>query len=114
MLRDFRRDRWQYQQARVEVWSEKGTVRGTLAPVLYEYGVTLRVFHGYSSATSVREIAMEHQSVEKPPIAIYVGDYDLVQNFLSDSSTRRMDAQRDNGGRRTTRDSPRAGTLHDW
>ena len=76
MLRDFRRDRWQYQQARVEVWSEKGTVRGTLAPVLYEYGVTLRVFHGYSSATSVREIAMEHQSVEKPPIAIYVGDYD--------------------------------------
>ena len=31
--RTFRRDRWMYQPVRVEVWSEKGTVRGTLALV---------------------------------------------------------------------------------
>jgi hypothetical protein len=38
---------------RVEVWSEKGTVRGVLDPVLKEYGVGFRVMHGFGSATSV-------------------------------------------------------------
>lgn len=38
----YRRDYWQDQPQRLEVHSEKGTVRGTLAPVLDEYGVTLR------------------------------------------------------------------------
>ena len=48
----FRRDYWQYQNVHVEVWSEKGTVRGTVAPVLQDYGITFRVFHGYGSACS--------------------------------------------------------------
>jgi hypothetical protein len=39
-VRGYRRDYWQDQDCRVEVWSEKGTVRGTLGPVLDEYGVT--------------------------------------------------------------------------
>jgi hypothetical protein len=33
-VRNYRRDYWQDQGYRVEVWSEKGTVRGTLGPVL--------------------------------------------------------------------------------
>ena len=33
-MRQYRRNHWQDQPAWVEVWSEKGTVRGTLAPVL--------------------------------------------------------------------------------
>src|SRR4051794_18217995 len=37
--RSYRRDRWTLQPDRVEVWSEKGTIRGTLAPVLDEFGV---------------------------------------------------------------------------
>jgi hypothetical protein len=48
--RSYRRDRWAQQPRRLEVWSEKGTVRGMLAPVLDKYGVTFRVMHGYSSA----------------------------------------------------------------
>ena len=48
--RSYRRDRWSDQSRRVEVWSEKGTVRGTLAPVLQTYGVSFRVMHGYGSA----------------------------------------------------------------
>ncbi|WP_247460353.1 MULTISPECIES: hypothetical protein [unclassified Bradyrhizobium] len=41
--RDYRRDFWQQQPERVEVWSEKGTVRGVLQPVLDAYGVGFRV-----------------------------------------------------------------------
>lgn len=51
----YRRNRWAQQSKQIEVWSEKGTVRGTLAPVLDKYGVTFRVLHGYSSATTVNE-----------------------------------------------------------
>jgi hypothetical protein len=32
VLRAYRKDFWQYQPDRIEVWSEKGTVRGVLAP----------------------------------------------------------------------------------
>ena len=35
--RSYRRDFWDQQPVRVEVWSEKGTVRGVLAPVLDDY-----------------------------------------------------------------------------
>lgn len=75
-VRGYRRDNWQDQQVRVEVWAEKGTVRGTLAPVLDELGVTLRVMHGFSSATVVNNIADESVNSDVPLIALYVGDYD--------------------------------------
>lgn len=75
-VRGYRRDNWQDQPYRVEVWSEKGTVRGTLAPVLDELGVTLRVMHGYTSATVVNDIADESTSCDKPLIAFYCGDFD--------------------------------------
>lgn len=64
------------QPRRVEVWSEKGTVRGTLAPVLDEYGVTFRVMHGYGSATTVYGAAQESLSNDKPMCVLYVGDWD--------------------------------------
>jgi hypothetical protein len=74
--RAYRRDRWSDQPYRVEVWSEKGTVRGTLAPVLHEYGVTLRVMHGYGSATTVHEVADASLNSDKPWSVLYVGDWD--------------------------------------
>ena len=45
--RSYRRDFWDQQPVRVEVWSEKGTVRGVLAPVLDQYAVGFRVMHGF-------------------------------------------------------------------
>lgn len=75
-VRGYRRDYWQDQPNRVEVWSEKGTVRGTLKPVLDEFGVTLRVMHGFASATAVNDIADLSNACDKPLTALYVGDYD--------------------------------------
>jgi hypothetical protein len=83
-VRGYRRDYWQDQEHRVEVWSEKGTVRGTLGPVLDEYGVTFRVMHGYASATVVNDVAeMSIQSI-KPLIVLYVGDWDPSGKHMSD------------------------------
>jgi hypothetical protein len=72
----YRKDRWARQPEQVEVWSEKGTVRGTLAPVLEQYGVTFRVMHGYASATAVNHVADEAADDDRPFTALYVGDWD--------------------------------------
>lgn len=72
----YRKDYWQLQPNRVEVWSEKGTVRGTLKPVLEKYGVTFRVMHGYGSATALHDIAEETANNGKPLTVLYVGDWD--------------------------------------
>jgi hypothetical protein len=74
VINSYRRDYWSQQPAPVETWSEKGTVRGTLAPVFDEYGTTFRVLHGYSSATVIRQIAEETANQHR--IVFYVGDWD--------------------------------------
>ena len=71
----YRRNMWQTQPCTVEVWSEKGTVRGLLWPVLSRLGVGFRVMHGFSSATSVWSVS--NQGIDdRPLIALYIGDYD--------------------------------------
>ncbi len=74
--RSYRRDRWIDQPDWIEIWSEKGTIRGTLAPVLHEYGVTFRVMHGFASSTAVHQIAEETQRATKRLTVFYVGDWD--------------------------------------
>lgn len=83
-VRGYRRDYWQDQPQRVEVWSEKGTVRGTLRSVLDEYGVTFRVMHGYASATVINDIAVMSTESDKPLTALYVGDWDPSGKHMSD------------------------------
>lgn len=72
----YRRDRWADQPDWIEVWSEKGTIRGTLAPVLHNYGVTFRVMHGFASSTAVHQIAEETRRAAKRLTVFYVGDWD--------------------------------------
>jgi hypothetical protein len=81
MQRRFRREFWDQQPVRVEVWSEKGTVRGVLAPVLDKYGVGFRVMHGFSSATVAYDAATDDDG--RDLIVIYVGDYDPSGLFMS-------------------------------
>ena len=90
--RSYRRDRWTDQPDWVEVWSEKGTIRGTLAPVLEEYGVTFRVMHGYGSATVINQVAVESQRSEKTLSVLYVGDWDPSGLHMSEVDLpRRLD-----------------------
>lgn len=74
--RAYRKDYWREQPYHVELWSEKGTVRGTLAEILDEFGIPFRVMHGFSSATVANSIAEYDARIEKPFVALYVGDFD--------------------------------------
>jgi hypothetical protein len=76
VTQSYRRNKWAAQPVRVEVWSEKGTVRGTLAPVLNEFEVPFRVMHGFTSATAVHEIASASLTTPQRLVALYVGDWD--------------------------------------
>ena len=80
--RAYRRDFWLHQPRRVLIVSEKGTVRGVLAPVLNEFGVGFRVMHGFSSATAVYDIAQDCDG--RPLIILYIGDYDPSGMFMSE------------------------------
>ena len=71
----YRRDLWQTQSTTVEVWSEKGTVRGVLWPVLARLGVGFRVMHGFSSATCIYDVC-NNGNDERPLVALYIGDWD--------------------------------------
>jgi hypothetical protein len=80
----YRKDYWAMQPGRVEVWSEKGTVRGTVAPILKRYGVTFRVLHGYGSATYIHGIAQESVASDKPMTVFYIGDHDPSGRHMSE------------------------------
>jgi hypothetical protein len=74
VARVYRRDFWNQQPVRVEVWSEKGTVRGVLKPVLDNYGVGFLSVHGFNSATLVYDVSQSDS--DRDLIVLYVGDYD--------------------------------------
>jgi hypothetical protein len=73
-INQYRKSYWDQQPSRVEVWSEKGTIRGVLAPVLDKYGVGVRYLHGFNGATSVHEVADDRD--KRTLTALYIGDFD--------------------------------------
>jgi hypothetical protein len=82
--RSYRRNYWAAQPDWIEVWSEKGTVRGTLAPILNHYGITFRVMHGHGSATAVHAAAEETEDSDKMLTVLYVGDWDPSGMHMSE------------------------------
>ncbi len=79
----YRRDNWQEQTNAVEVWSEKGTVRGTIWPILSQYGVDFRVLHGFGSATTLNSVAQESAYSANPLTVLYIGDWDPSGLYMS-------------------------------
>jgi hypothetical protein len=78
----YRRDFWNQQPHRVQVWSEKGTVRGLLAPVLDQYAVGFNPVHGFNSGTNTHEVSEDYDG--RPLIILYVGDFDPSGMFMSE------------------------------
>lgn len=76
VINSYRRDYWNQQPILIQLWSEKGTVRGLLRPVLDRYGVGFQVVHGFASATVVQDVVRLAQRLRKPVVILYVGDYD--------------------------------------
>jgi hypothetical protein len=82
VARSYRRDFWQQQPQRIVVWSEKGTIRGVLQPVLDEYGVGFRVLHGFGSATIINDMAQDDD--DRPLTILYIGDFDPSGLWMSE------------------------------
>jgi len=82
VARSYRRDFWNQQPVRCEVWSEKGTVRGVLEPVLDQYAVGFRVMHGFSGATTIHDVSQDDDG--RKLIVLYVGDFDPSGMFMSE------------------------------
>src|SRR5699024_292367 len=78
------KDYWAEQPMQVEVWSEKGTVRGVLQPILTEYGLPFRVMHGFSSATVMNNVAAMTRRSAKELVILYVGDWDPSGMYMSE------------------------------
>jgi hypothetical protein len=74
--KSYRRNKWEAQPTHVSVWSEKGTVEGTLRPVLDQYEVPFQVLHGWSGATPVWDAAQANLKRRQDTLILYVGDYD--------------------------------------
>jgi hypothetical protein len=79
----YRLNKWQGQPKRIIVVSEKGTVRGTLGPVLNELEVDFLPVGGYASATRVKDLA-ELADPDKPLLLLYLGDHDPSGRGMSD------------------------------
>jgi hypothetical protein len=82
VARSYRRDFWNQQPHRIQVWSEKGTVRGVLAPVLSSYAVGFLPVHGFTSATTAHDVAEDYDGREL--IVLYVGDFDPSGMYMSE------------------------------
>jgi hypothetical protein len=78
----YRRDFWNLQPHRVQVWSEKGTVRGVLAPLLDHYAVGFLPVGGFSSGTKAHNIAEDDDG--RDLIVLYVGDFDPSGLYMSE------------------------------
>jgi len=68
--RSYRRDLWQGQERRPEVFCEKQALAQVLAPICDEYGVTLQLCRGYTS------VSLNVETAERAQHILYCGDHD--------------------------------------
>lgn len=72
----YRRDFWQNQPSRVEVWLEKETASFLVQDVTQNLGVPLQISAGHYSRTFLHEIARTISSTNVPIQIFYIGDFD--------------------------------------
>jgi hypothetical protein len=81
VAQSYRRDFWNQQPRRLLVMSEKGTVRGVLAPVLDHHAVGFFPVHGFS-ATAAHDLAEDDDG--RDLVILYMGDFDPSGMYMSE------------------------------
>lgn len=89
--RSYRRDNWQDQAHHCEVWSEKGTILGAIRPIADEWGLTLRVSHGFGSTGMEQEIGSYFEGLDKEITVFYLGDHDPSGHAIEEDIHRRVE-----------------------
>jgi hypothetical protein len=87
----YRRDYWQTQPNHCEVWSEKGTVKGSIRPVADELGITVRVCHGFGSTGMEGQVGNIFEGIRKDITVFYVGDHDPSGHVIERDIHRRAE-----------------------
>jgi hypothetical protein len=89
--RCYRRDNWQDQAHHVEVWAEKATILGAIRPTAEEWGVTLRVCHGFGSTGMEQDVGSFFESTDKPITVFFLGDHDPSGHVIEKDIHRRVE-----------------------
>lgn len=71
----YKKDVWNTQPARVEVWLEKDALSGLFKDIVGHYGVTLCVGRGYDGWDSIHNAAERYGAGEDVTV-LYFGDFD--------------------------------------
>lgn len=75
-LASYRLDRWEGQDAYVELWVEKDALAGVLLPLAREFHVTLMVNRGYSSQSAMYDASKRFIRADQDGVLLYLGDHD--------------------------------------
>lgn len=71
--RSYRRDLWQQQGVRIEIWLEKDALADVIVDVTHEWDVSLMVSRGQSSATFLHSAAVTaREAFESTGVATYI------------------------------------------
>lgn len=74
--KQYRRDLWQTQKYRIEVWCESSSLGSVLLDVCNAYGVDLYPCRGQAGKRFLWDAARNYPGLGKPVLALYVGDFD--------------------------------------
>ena len=72
----YRKDYWQLQPNRVEIWCEKDSIIGSIEELTRTLGVRVRVARGFLSTTKAHDLADAIMKSQKPMTVFYLGDHD--------------------------------------
>jgi hypothetical protein len=91
--RAYRKDKWEEQDAYLEIWTEKDALRGVITPVTYAYDVNLLIVRGQVSRTAIYE-SYERFAGKidegKDCYLYYFGDFDPSGLSIYNSLTERI------------------------
>jgi hypothetical protein len=82
--RSYRRDNWQDQTEYCEVWSEKATILGSIRPVADQFGLTLRVCHGFGSTGMESQVGEHFETLKKEITVFFLGDHDPSSRIIEE------------------------------
>jgi len=87
----YRADLWQSSEYYCEVWCESRSIAGVIQDYCEELAVSLFPAGGFSSVTFIYESCMAiNESVEKPVVIYYIGDFDQSGVIVDKAIEREM------------------------
>ncbi len=89
--RGYRRDNWQGQPNYCEIWSEKATILGVIRPVADQWGVTLRVCHGFGSTGMAGQVGMLFEDIPQEIAVFFLGNHDPSGHVIEEDIHRRAE-----------------------